>query len=1073
MWIVRLALRRPYTIATFCLIIALLGGLSITRMKVDMLPAIDIPVVLVVWTYTGLSADEVEKRVTFLSERAYSSTVSGISRIESQSIPGIALVKVYFEPGSDVGGAIAQISAVSSTVLRNMPPGMTPPIILRYNASNVPVAQLTVSSETLNEQQLFDYGLNFLRLRLFTVPGLSVPAPFGGKQRQIMVDVDPARVAAKGLALQDVVNAILNNNVTVPAGTARIGRTEYDVQLNSSPEQLADFNQMPLKLVSGVPVLLKDVAFVHDGFAVQNNIVRVNGKHATYLTIIKKADASTLSVVTGAKDLLPTLQATAPQGMTLKVDFDQSVFVRGAVNGVLHEALIAAVLVSLMILFFLGSWRSTVLVGLSIPLSILVGITGLFLMGETLNLMTLGGLALAVGMLVDDATVTVENIHRNRHLGKPLTVAILDGSEQIAIPALAATLTICIVFFPVVLLTGPARFLFTPLALAVVFSMLASYVLSRTLVPALARKLLEAEPPGTETAGTGAFARFNRWRDATFERFQNRYAAGLELALHHKGLVLGGASLCALLAFVLLGSVGLDFFPSIDTGQMRLHVRAAPGLRIEETEQVVAGVEEAIRKIVPANELETINSNIGLPLSYNLAFVQTDSLGGQDADVLVALKAEHAPTRNYMNAIRAKVAADFPGIQIYFQPADLVNQVLNFGMSSPLDVQVEGRDRQVSYGIARKLVARIQQVPGIVDTHISQVLNKPALRINVDRQRAALLGLSERDVANNLLTSLSSSAVVSPSFWIGPNGINYLVAVQTPLPQLSSVNDVMTTPLSAAGVGSNSAAYLGSISSMEPAQSVGLASHYTVQGVIDVMSAVEGRDLGATASDVQRIIDGLGDLPVGVKVTLRGQSESMYSSFKSLGLGLILAIVLVYLLMVVLFQSFLDPFIIMIAVPGALVGILWMLSLTGTTLNVESFMGAIMAVGIGVSNSILVVSFANEVRVEQKLNAFQAALLAGKTRLRPVLMTALAMLLGMLPMALGLGEGGEQNAPLGRAVIGGLLLATFVTLFVVPIVYAAIRTEDPTAHALDAKFALESVGAMSGPNPTPHTPAHS
>src|SRR3954467_4701910 len=699
MWIVRLALRRPYTIAVLCSLIAIFGILSTTKMKTDILPAIDIPVVIVVWNYPGLSAEDMERRVVFISERGMSTTVSGISRIASESMSGIGILKVWFEPGSDIGGAIAQISSVMLTASRIMPPGITPPSIIRYNASNVPVAQLTISGDKLTEQELYDYGLNFIRLRLFTIPGLATPAPYGGKSRQIMVDIDPARVAAKGLAPNDVVQAVLQSNVLVPAGSAVIGNTLYDVKLNSSPDSIKAFNDLPIKAVDGATVVLGDVARVRDGYAVQENLVRVNGRRATYLAILKKADASTLAVVEGTRDVLPTVKAAAPEGLELKLDFDQSVFVRAAVTNVLHEAVIASILVSLMILFFLGSWRGAVLVGTSIPLAILVGLIGLFLWGQTLNLMTLGGLALAIGMLVDDATVEVENIHRNRHMGKPLTVAILDGARQIAVPALAATLTICVVFFPVVLLEGPARFLFTPLALGVVISMLASYLLSRTLVPTLARILMEKEALHPE--GNSLGARFNRWRDGAFERFQEGYAATLGAVLQHRGLVLGSAGLILACTAALPFVVGLDFFPAVDAGQMRLHFRAPIGTRLEETERLVSRLAQRIRDVVPAGQLATINSMIGIPISYNMAFVQTDNTGSQDADVLVALKKKHAPTERYMEKIRRDLPDEFPGCSFYFQPADIVSQVLNFGLTAPIDVQIDGPDVEASYQVAR------------------------------------------------------------------------------------------------------------------------------------------------------------------------------------------------------------------------------------------------------------------------------------------------------------------------------------------------------------------------------------
>jgi multidrug efflux pump subunit AcrB len=1073
MWIVRLALRRPYTIAVLCSLIAIFGLLSTNRMKTDILPAIDIPVVIVVWNYPGLSAEDMERRVVFISERAFSTTVAGIQRIDSQSMSGIGILKVYFEPGSDIGGAIAQIVSVSLTASRIMPPGITPPSIIRYNASNVPVAQLTISSKTLTEQQLYDYGLNFIRLRLFTIPGLATPAPFGGKSRQIMVDIDPSRVTAKGLSPNDVVQAVLASNVLVPAGTADIGNTEYDVKLNSSPGSVEEFNDLPVKAVDGATVVLGDVARVRDGYAVQQNIARVDGRRATYLAILKKADASTLAVVESTRDQLPIIKAAAPEGMELKIDFDQSVFVRAAIKNVLHEAVIASILVSLMILFFLGSWRGAVLVGTSIPLAILVGLVGLFLSGQTLNLMTLGGLALAIGMLVDDATVEVENIHRNRHMGKPLTVAILDGARQIAVPALAATLTICVVFFPVVLLEGPARFLFTPLALGVVISMLASYLLSRTLVPTLARILMEKEDLNHE--GPGSSARFNRWRDAGFRRFREAYGRVLSAVLAHRGMVLVAAGLVLFCTAALPFVVGLDFFPRVDAGQMRLHYRAPIGTRIEETERQVARLEDEIRHIVPADELETINSMIGLPVSYNLAFVQTDNTGSQDGEVLIALKPKHAPTEEYMERIRRELPDKFPGASLYFQPADIVNQVLNFGLPAPIDIQIEGPDVEQSFGVARELAKRIRRIPGATDVRIPQVLAHPALALDVDRARAAQIGITQRDVANNLLVSLSSSSLVAPSFWINPkNNVNYFVVVQTPLRQIDSVPSLLSMPLGRNVQLINSstpampgeqptggATYLGAVANLRPDSDLSMINHVSVQRVIDVHANVSGRDLGSVTTAIDKAIESLPPLPKATRIHVRGQSESMFQAFGRMGVGLVLAIALVYLLLVVLFQSFLDPFIILVAVPGALIGILWMLAATGTTLNVESFMGAIMAVGIATSNSILLVNAANDARVTQGLGLLEAAIEAGKTRLRPVLMTALAMMLGMVPMALAIGEGGEQNAPLGRAVIGGLIMATFVTLFVVPAVYTLLRRAPPSAHQLDEQFAAESRGASA------------
>jgi multidrug efflux pump subunit AcrB len=1093
MWIVRLALRRPYTVLVSVLLVFLFGVLSIQRLKRDILPNIDIPVVIVIWNYPGLSAEDMERRVTFITERALSTTVNGISRLESQSLSGLGIVKVYFEEGTSIGAAIAQIASVTSTISRALPPGITPPVVLQFNASNVEVAQLTLRSESLSEQALFDYGFNFLRLRLFTIPGLSTPAPYGGRSRQIMVDLDPTKARARGVSAQDVVNALQASNVILPAGNARIGGTDYDVLLNSSPARAVDFNAIPVKVVNGVMVLMGDVALVHDGYAVQNNIVRVNGRRATYLAILRKAGASTLAVVDSVRELLPAIKATAPQGIELSLDFDQSVFVRGAISSVLREAAIAAGLVSLMILFFLGSWRSMVIVCTSIPVAILAGVVGLFLTGQTLNLMTLGGLALAVGMLVDDATVEVENIHRNRLMGKRLTVAILDGARQVAVPALAATLTVCIVFFPVVMLEGPARFLFTPLALAVVFSMIASYLLSRTLVPSLARRLMEKQgTPGQESRegeaqgerGPGRAARFNAWRDRHFERFRGFYAGVLAACLYHWRKFLVGVLLFALAGISLVGVVGLDFFPSVDTGQMRLHVRAPTGRRIEDTELAVGRVEEEIRKIVPAHEIQTINDNIGVATSYNLAFVSTDNVGGWDAEILVQLEGKHGPTQGYMRQIRERLAERFPDLKLYFMPADVVTQVLNFGVSSMIDLQIEGRDAQAGLAVARGLFDQIRRVPGAEDVRIAQVFDRPALRLDVDRQLAAQLNLSMRDVASSMLTSLSSSSLTAPSFWIDPaSGVNYSVVVQVPIRREARVSDLMATAVTpAAGLvttntnanvptaalnpqqlqvndlapTTSDAPYLGGVALLSPTRDRASINHYTVQPIVDVQASVHGRDLGGVTRDIRRIMAGT-RLPPGTTMTLRGQSESMSSSFRSLGAGMVVAVILVYLLLTVLFQSALDPLIVMVAVPGAFVGILWMLALTGTTLNVESFMGSIMAIGIATSNSILLVSFANEARAEREdLTSREAALVAGRTRLRPVLMTALAMILGMLPMAFGLGEGGEQNAPLGRAVIGGLLVATLVTLFVVPTAYAVLRRRPPGAHRLDQRFAADA-----------------
>jgi multidrug efflux pump subunit AcrB len=1064
--LVRLSLRRPYTSAIAALLVILLGALSITRMIVDIFPVIDIPVVLVVWNYPGLTTEDMERRVVFISERAYSTTVNGISRIESQSIPGTGILKVYFQAGTDIGGAIAQISSVNSSILRNAPPGMQPPGVIQFNASNVPVVQLTMSSKTLSEQQIFDYSLNFIRIKLFTIPGLSTPGPFGGKQRQMNVDVDPALLAAKGFSLNDVVNALQASNVIVPAGTARIGGREYNVQLNSSPSAVERFNDLPIGVFDGVPVTIGDVGHVSDSFATQANIVHVNGKRAVYLAILKHADASTLAVVDATRAALPEIQAAAPNGLELKLDFDQSVFVRAAVENVVREAIISSILVSVLILVFLGSWRNTVIVSASIPLSVFAGIIGLFLTGNSINLMTLGGLALAIGLLVDNATVVIENIHRNLTLGKKLTVAILDGSSEVIQPLTVATLAICIVFFPVVMLFGVARYLFIPLAATVVFCMLASYVLGFTVVPSFARLLLAGDsdhhgPP------KGFFGMFDRG----FERFRGGYGWMLAGTLRNRGFVL--VLFVALLGVtgLVASTIGLDFFPSADVGLIKLHYRAPVGTRIEDAETLVLKVEDAIRKIIPDQELDTINDSVGVPSAFNLAFVPTDNVGDMDAEILISLKGGHHPTIGYIRKIRSTLPDQFPGSVFYFQTADIVSQVLNFGLPAPIDVQIQDVNFERSYVLAQQLVQRMKTIPGVADPHIVQVLNYPGLQIDVDRLRASKLNVSQLNVANNMLTSLSSSVLVAPNFFLNPqNNVNYSVAVQTPISKINTVDDLLSTPVSApapdpatvdpAVLPAAPVMRLGDLATIYPRSSLESVNHYTVQRELDIAANVDGRDLGATAADIQAAINDISKgLPITTHIDIRGQNEVMQASFRSLGTGMILAVILVYALLVILFQSWVDPFIIMMAVPGGLLGIIWILALTGTTINVESLMGSIMTIGISVSNSILVVSFANDLRSRGEMTPFEAAVGACTIRLRPVLMTALAMIIGMLPMALGLGDAGEQNAPLGRAVIGGLIMATVATLFIVPIFYTLLRRQPPTLHTLDIRFAAEAAGA--------------
>ncbi|MGB8412437.1 MAG: efflux RND transporter permease subunit [Candidatus Binatus sp.] len=1037
MWIVRLALRRPLSVAVMALLMLVLGVLSFGLMNVDIFPSIDLPVVMVVWTYPGLSAFDVERRMVFISERAYSTTVNGIEHIESESINGIGLLKVYFQPGADIAGAIAQINAVSESILSNLPRGIQPPQIISYNASNVPVAQLNIYSDVLSTGKLFDYGLNFIRIQLFTIPGFSSPAPLGGVSRAVMVNLDPTALYANGISAYDVGNALAATNVVIPSGTAKMGNYEYNVDLNMSVPKVSDFNKLPIKYLNGAPVFLADVGPVTDTHQPQTNVVRFNGQQATYLLVVKHADASTLTVVDAVKAKLPEIRATAPKGLNVMLTFDQSQFVRAALQDVVQEALTAALLVAIMVLFFLGSPRSMIIVITSIPLSILTAIVGLKLTGQTINTMTLGGIALAVGMLVDDATVEVENIHRNQALHKPLLVAILDGASQIAGPTFVGTLAICIVFFPVVLLTGVAKFLFTPLALAVVFAMLTSYLLSRTLVPTMARLLLPEDHE--ENLGSGRWGRIVRAFDARFERVKESYRFALAKFIARRNFSLIFVAIIILSSSAMLLVVGEDFFPSIDAGMMSLHVRMPTGTRIEHTEFMVDKIERSIRSVVPADELQGISDNIGLPLSYDLAFYQTDTIGPQDCDILIQLKPDHKPTALYQNKIRGLLSRQYPNVTAYFQAADIVSQVLNFGLPAAIDAQINGNDLQSDYDIALRLKDKMSLIPGVSDLRIGEPQDYPTFMVNVDRDKALQLGITQQQVASSMLSTLSGATLLQPNFWLDPkSGVNYTVVAQSPQHLIDSVatlsNIPLSTPPSSTGT-QGQAQLLGNLGTISHQWDPAVVAHYTVQRVIDVDAAASGRDLGSVTSAVQREIDSLGKLPAGTHVVIRGQSQAMRDSFRTLGEGLVLAIVLVYLLMVANFQSWLEPFVIMMAVPGALAGVLWMLAITGTTINVESLMGAIMAVGVGVANGNLLITFANELR-EEGYSPLAAAIEAGRIRFRPIIMTALAMILGMLPMALSLGSGSEQNAPLGRAVIGGLIAATMMTLFVVPAVYS-------------------------------------
>ncbi len=1046
MWIVQLALRRPYTFIVMALLIVILGAVTIQRTPTDVFPVIDIPVVSVIWSFGGISPDEMEKRIVTISERAATTTVADIEHIESQSMPGVAVIKFYFQPGAKVEAGVAQLTSISQTLLRIMPPGITPPLIIRYSASSVPILQMSANSKTLAEQQLYDLSINFVRTQLATIQGASIPLPYGGKARQIIIDLDPEAMVARGVSAVDVNNAISLQNLIVPAGTAKMGEREYNIRLNSSPDSVEGLNNLPIKQVNGAIIYIRDVAHVHDGFAVQNNIVNQNGKRAALLTILKTGDASTLTVVDRIKQALPKVRATLPPALNLQTMFDQSVFVRASVSGVVKEALIAACLTAAMILLFLGSWRSTLIVSISIPLSILTSIIVLGAIGQTLNVMTLGGLALAVGILVDDATVEIENVHRNMGLGKPLTRAILDGAQQIAAPTFVSTLSICIVFVPVVFLSGAAKSLFTPLAMAVVFAMLSSYLLSRTLVPVMVKLMLRSELHLYQSHGP-AVTKDPIWKihekfNGVFERFRTSYVGLLEWALHHRMVVAVMFGTFFLGSFLLLPMIGQDFFPTVDAGQFRLHVRAPSGTRIEQTERLFHEVENEIRRTIPAKELNMTLDNIGLPVGgVNLAFSDNASIGPADGEILVSLNEKHGSTPEYVHQLRRRLHDKFPQLVFFFQPADIVSQILNFGLPAPIDIQVVGRDKG-NFAIATQIAAKLKNVPGAVDVHVHQVLDAPELHINVDRERAQQLGLTQRDVANNMLISLSSSGQSSPNYWLDPkNGVSYLVAAQTPQYKIHSVEELQNTPILGSTPGTPQ--LLNNVATVERGKSAQVINHYNVQPVFDIYANVQGRDLGGVSHDVDKILAGVNQhLPRGTTTIVRGQVQSMNSSFLGLGLGLIFAILLVYLLMVVNFQSWLDPFIIITALPGALSGIVWILFVTQTTFSVPSLMGAIMCIGVATANSILLVTFANERRQEGD-DAFTAALTAGFTRLRPVLMTALAMIIGMLPMALGLGEGGEQNAPLGRAVIGGLACATVTTLFFVPVVYSVLRRRQP------------------------------
>ncbi|MCU1224700.1 MAG: acriflavin resistance protein [Edaphobacter sp.] len=1047
MWIVRLALDRPYTFIVASILILVLGFSSIATTPTDIFPNIDIPVVTVIWSYSGLPAKEMEQRVTTFSEFVMA-VVNDVKSIDSQTTSGASVIKISFQPQVRIDAAMSQVGAAVNSIRFRMPPGVNPPWILRFSASTVPIIQLSLSSDTLSESDIYDYGLFRVRQQLTTVPGTLLPAPYGGVARQIMVDLDQNALLAKGLTPIDITAAINAQNVTLPSGTAKVGNSEYTVSTNSSPVDALMLNDVPIKTVNGSLVYMRDVAHVRDGWSVQQNVARANGKPAALLAIMKTGSVSTLDIVNQIKyDVLPASRAAAPKGLKITELFDQSIFVKASIVGVLREGVIAASLTALMILLFLGSWRSTFIIAISIPLSILSSIIVLSALGETMNTMTLGGLALAIGILVDDATVTIENIHRHMNY-QPLREAVLIGASEIATPTLVSTLTICIVFVSVVFLTGPAKYLFTPMALAVVFAMLASYVLSRTLVPVLVNFLLGAEHTFdehstidmVEAGSRSIFGRINDRFNKGYLWVQGHYTRALESVLNNQRRALIASVVIMSTAFLLLPFVGRDFFPSVDAGQIKLHIRARPGTRIETTKVLFSRVEDQIRKMIPADETELIMDNIGLtPETFNYAFGDGATISSADGEVLIALnKKHHGPTQKYVKELRSQLQREFPDLTFFFQPADMVTQILNFGLPSPIDVQVQGYD-PTNYEIARHLREHLATVPGAVDVHMHQVVDAPDLHLDIDRVRAAQFGLTQQDVANSLYISLSSSAAVQPNFWLDPKmGITYTVAAQTPQYSIDSINALQNTPIPIHTI-SNRTEVLGNMATLMPAIQPVVINHHNGAPVYDIYANTQDNDLGSVAAKIVHIVrEESKNLPPGTKIVVRGQVESMNEAFNRLGLGLAFAALLVYLLMVVNYQSWLDPFIIICALPGAFCGIVWALFLTQTTFNVPSLMGAIMSIGVATANSILLVTFANELRAKG-MGPLEAAVTAGYTRLRPIIMTACAMIIGMLPMALGIGEGGEQNAPLARAVIGGLTVATFATLFFVPLMFTLIH----------------------------------
>jgi multidrug efflux pump subunit AcrB len=1047
MWIVALALRRPYTFIVMALLILILSPIVILRTSVDILPDINIPVISVIWQFQGLSAQEMTDRIVSNTERGLTTLVNDIEHTETQAMDGRAITKVFLQPSANLQMALSQVTAISQTSVRQLPQGTNPPLIIVYSASSVPIMQVGISSKTLPEQALNDLSVNFIRPQMVTVQGAAIPFPYGGKQRVVAVDIDSSALQSRGLTAVDVVNALSVQNLILPSGSFKMGSLQYQVEMNGSANSIADLNNLPIKTQNGATTYMRDVAHVRDGFSPQTNMVRADGVRGTLITVMKNGAASTLDIVAQMKQNLARVATTLPEDLSIKPLFDQSLFVRAAIQGVVREALTAACLTAVMILLFLGNWRSTLIIAISIPLSILCSIITLAALGQTFNLMTLGGLALAVGILVDDATVEIENIDRNLAMGKELKTAILDGAQQIAVPAFVSTLCICIVFVPMFFLTGVAKFLFVPLAEAVVFAMLASYLLSRTLIPTLVMYLLrghEREAHGVERpAGSGIMGILRRIQggfETRFEKLRNGYHEALSACLQYRRVFITGFLSFCIASLGLVFFLGQDFFPDVDAGTFRMHVRGRAGLRIEETARLCDQIENTLRQEIPREELVTILDNIGLPYSsINNTYSTSGSIGTSDAEILVSLNQDkHRPTAEYVKHLRQELPALYPGVEFFFQPADIVSQILNFGLPSPIDIQIIGKNQAQNYQLAQRLANRLRHVPGAADVHVQQLMSSPAIRLDVDRTRAQQVGLEQRDVAQNLLVSLSGSFQTAPTFFLNrDNGVTYSVTVQTPEYRLDSLQALMNTPVDAAKAPGQQV--LANLATVKPGVTPTLVSHYNIQPVMDVYASVQGRDLGGVARDTRKIVSEFQkNLPRGTQMVMRGQVETMTSSFVGLGVGLVMSIVLVYLLIVVNFQSWLDPFVIITGLLGAIAGIVWILLLTHTTLNVPSLTGAVMCMGVGTANSILVISFARE-RMAEGLCAWDAALEAGYTRMRPVIMTALAMIIGMVPMALGLGEGGEQNAPLGRAVIGGLVFATVATLFFVPVVFSIMH----------------------------------